>query len=719
MKRGIGFILTVIMLCVILIGITVTFGIAVVISDNAITRESLTKVRKATDLEAARLNSWLTTQTTEIEDLSSIISNIDSLCGTLLSGPSAGRSSEDMVKDELRPLLKAILDEADAYFELYMGFADGTAVTGSGYQFNYATWTSYERGWYKLALTDTSRPHITSPYVDAQTGDLCISAVRAVMRDGKLVGVLGADIYVTELQNITLNATIDSTGYSLLADENGNILVHPEDSYSPDSEGNFKSLKEIDGGSYADLWQNLTTSDQAFKHTKSNSGITQYYLSAKLPSTGWVFVSALPTSVVSQPTRNVIIITIPIAIVILAAAAIIIFITIRNLITKPLAPFTSFMKNASATGDIAFRSEDVEVIGKYSQRGDEIGQCIAATADFVTHISDVSGVLKEIAANNLSVELTPLSDSDILGTSLRDMLDTMNSTFAEIGGSTGHVSSVSKQIADGAQSLAQGSTEQAASVEELSSAVSEIAEKTRENAEKAEKAASLADTIMINAETGSRQMEEMISAVRDINQASQNISKVIKVIDDIAFQTNILALNAAVEAARAGQYGKGFAVVAEEVRNLASKSAEAAKETGNMIQNSMEKAELGVKIAAATSDSLGSIVTGIGESYEIVGDIAKASEEQSIEIAQINTGIDQVSQVVQQNSATAEQSAAASEEMSGQSDLLEGLVRRFILRQGSPAAKNRRASGTSNNISPEHGGYAPAYGSDNSSGDKY
>jgi len=237
----------------------------------------------------------------------------------------------------------------------------------------------------------------------------------------------------------------------------------------------------------------------------------------------------------------------------------------------------------------------------------------------------------------------------------------------------------SKQVADGAQSLSQGSTEQATAIEQLSSSIVEIAERTKVNAAITDKTSKLSATIKGNAEKGSRQMDDMISAVKEINEASHSISKIIKTIDDIAFQTNILALNAAVEAARAGQHGKGFAVVAEEVRNLASKSAEAAKDTGDMIQNTMDKAELGFRIAGETAASLSEIVSGINASSRLIAEIANTSEQQSLGIAQINAGIDRVAQVVQQNSATAEQSAAASEEMSGQSDVLLQLIAQFQL----------------------------------------
>jgi len=359
------------------------------------------------------------------------------------------------------------------------------------------------------------------------------------------------------------------------------------------------------------------------------------------------------------------------------------FVIVRRIITTPLSAVTTFMMKASSTGDIELRPEDVEVIGKFTQVKDEIGQTISSCAAFVGRITEVGRSIEMVADGDLTTELALLSDKDTIGLDIKKMSDNLNGVFAEIRASASQVSMGSKQVADGAQALAQGSTEQAASIEELSNSIAEIAERTKANAAIASKNSKLSETIKESAEKGSRQMDEMISAVGAINEASKSISKIIKTIDDIAFQTNILALNAAVEAARAGQHGKGFAVVAEEVRNLASKSAEAARETGVMIQNSIDRAELGSHIAGETAESLREIVSGINESSQLVAEIASASEEQSMGIAQINVGVDQVAQVVQHNSATAEESAAASEEMSGQSDVLQQLISHFKLKEGS------------------------------------
>ena len=388
------------------------------------------------------------------------------------------------------------------------------------------------------------------------------------------------------------------------------------------------------------------------------------------------------TAVLEQDTYSISDITIKVIIaliLIVLGACVFLALKFANSISKPLVVLSSFMKNASNTGDISLRPEDEVIIKGYSASKDEIGVTVASCAAFMMRITEISQLLSTVASGDLTLDIDMLSDKDTMGLSLHNLLVNLKRMFTEIRGSAEQVKDGAKQMAEAAQTLAQGSTEQAASIEQLSSAMSDIADKTKTNAHKADEASRLADTIKGNAEKGSRQMNEMMEAVNEINEASGSIGKVIKVIDDIAFQTNILALNAAVEAARAGQHGKGFAVVAEEVRNLAAKSAEAAKDTGSLIDNSIEKASLGARIAHDTAESLSEIVSGINDSSLLVGEIARSSEEQSLSIDQINTGIDQVAQVVQHNSATAQEEAAASQVMNSQSATLQDLIGQFKL----------------------------------------
>jgi methyl-accepting chemotaxis protein len=299
--------------------------------------------------------------------------------------------------------------------------------------------------------------------------------------------------------------------------------------------------------------------------------------------------------------------------------------------------------------------------------------------------------VETIATGDLTESIKLAYDGDSIGLALNNTLDTLNDMFSQLMRASHQMDDEAGHLSSSSCSLAHGCTEQAATIQELSANSSQIAEKTKANALSANKAAALASTIKGSAEKGSLQMDDMMAAVNEINQASQSISKVIKVIDDIAFQTNILALNAAVEAARAGQHGKGFAVVADEVRNLAAKSAAAAKDTGELISNSMEKSEQGTRIAKDTAASLEGIVSGINESTQLITEIARSSGEQSLGITQINTGIDQVAQVVQQNSATAEESAAASEEMSSQANMLQDLISQFKLKDKMDSAKKQFA----------------------------
>ncbi|MDF2947272.1 MAG: methyl-accepting chemotaxis sensory transducer [Bacillales bacterium] len=291
----------------------------------------------------------------------------------------------------------------------------------------------------------------------------------------------------------------------------------------------------------------------------------------------------------------------------------------------------------------------------------------------------------KVADGDLNVDISIDSKDEIgtLGKAFKQMASNINDVMVNINSASEQVASSSKQVSDSSIALSQGATEQASSIEELTVSIEEISSQTNNNAKNAAQANELAESAKKDAVQGNERMTEMLNAMKDINESSSNISRIIKVIDEIAFQTNILALNAAVEAARAGQHGKGFAVVAEEVRNLAARSANAAKETTSMIEGSIKKVEDGTKIANETAQALNMIVESVAKAANLVNDIAVASNEQASGISQITQGISQVSEVTQTNSATSEQSAAASEELSSQAQLLSEMVRKFKLKKSS------------------------------------
>ena len=297
------------------------------------------------------------------------------------------------------------------------------------------------------------------------------------------------------------------------------------------------------------------------------------------------------------------------------------------------------------------------------------------------YIEDIAEMLAKISDGDLTVkiELQYKGDFIALKDSINGIVSTFRETMTEIDSAAKQVSAGTAQVSSGSQTISQGATEQASSIEELSASITQIAAQTKQNAVNANKANELAISAQTEATDGNDHMEEMQAAMSQINESSQNISKIIKVIDDIAFQTNILALNAAVEAARAGIHGKGFAVVAEEVRNLAARSASAAKETTELIEGSIKKVEAGTRIADQTAAALSNIVSSVGKAAELVAQIASASNEQATGITQVDRGIEQLSQVVQTNSATAQEAAAASEELSSQADLLKSMVNQFTL----------------------------------------
>ncbi len=329
---------------------------------------------------------------------------------------------------------------------------------------------------------------------------------------------------------------------------------------------------------------------------------------------------------------------------------------------------------------------DVSVSGDFKGDYALIKDALNSTVETVKrYIDEVTDILEHIARGDMTVSIISEYKGGFsrLKESINKSIVAFDDVLTEIETASSQVASGSRLVSDGSQTISQGATEQASEIDQLTSTVTQIAAQASQNAENANNANELVKTAKADASVGNSQMEKMQKAMEEIKSASESISRIIKVIDDIAFQTNILALNAAVEAARAGVHGKGFGVVAEEVRNLAARSAQAAKETTELIENSISIVGSGTKIADMTADALQSIVSGVDEAAELVAQIAVASGEQVLGITQINTSIDQMLRVVQTNSATSEETAAASEELSSQAEMLRDMVSGFQLRGGN------------------------------------
>jgi methyl-accepting chemotaxis protein len=350
---------------------------------------------------------------------------------------------------------------------------------------------------------------------------------------------------------------------------------------------------------------------------------------------------------------------------------------VRNNLQNISKELTALIE-ASRKGQLSLRGNAKSFQGDWAQLIEGVNSILDAV---VLPINEASHILERVAARDLSARVQGeyLGDFGRIKQAVNQAVENLDTALLQVTEATDQVSSASQQISAGSQVLAQGANEQASSLQEVSASLDSMASMTRQNADNAIQAKNLAGDADTNARAGSEAMSRMNDAINKIKDSADQTSKIVKTIDEIAMQTNLLALNAAVEAARAGEAGRGFAVVAEEVRNLAQRSAAAAKSTADLIGGSVRNADDGVKIAQEVSRSFEGIAVSARKVNDLIAEIAAASKEQSVGIEEVNGAMSQMDKVTQGVAASSEESASASEQLSSQAEELQAMIGQFRL----------------------------------------
>ncbi len=574
-------------------------------------------------------------------------------------------------KNSLKKYLVDKRADDETILDVYVGFPDGSSVFGDDWEPTKEEYNPTERGWYKDAV-EAGGVIITDPYSDAQTGLLVVTIAEPIIAKDEFRGVFACDIYLDKIVEEVNTLKMDDNGYAMLLTAEGNILAHENEEFLPyvDENGN-------------DVTVNI--SEIVPNYRTLGSGETDYiidynseqavYVEDKIDITGWKLVYSFNT--VEYISTGILLILFFCAMIIVFCIifSVLIATTLKKLF-KPLTVVATEAKNV-ADGNLSFNFS-------YNS-SDEIGDLCRIIENNNSavkgYIDDIGNRLDGISHGNFDVQsnINYIGDYSSIKQSLDDISKSLGIVFAGINEASNSVSSGAGELSNGSSSLADTVAHETQLINDIASKVEIISEKIADNVTATDTARGFVSETSKAVSESNSQMEQLLEAMRDISNSSEEIKKIIKTIDDIAFQTNILALNAAVEAARAGAAGKGFAVVADEVRNLAGKSAIASDQTAKLIEHSVEVIEKGMEFADETSASLQRVVEQTNAVDSLIAKINEDSHEQKVHIININENMNQVSGLVTSVAANAEQSAAASTELHGQAAAFKEMLEKFGL----------------------------------------
>lgn len=577
---------------------------------------------------------------------------------------------QDMDISAMTNYIQHTVNQNEAYpAGLYVALTDGTLhhasfVAGADYDPTVKIW--YQKGLQSDSFI------LSDAYLDEDSQSYVVGASCVLKnRNGQIRGVAAADVYLDSISNIVSGIQIEDTGGIFLVDTLTNTIIgHRDKSLTG------QNLNQMTDDMYVYVNQQIQG-----KKTGLSLYHNTYIQVENVPGSSWAAVAYVSRSEVLQELKQLTINMLTVAVLAVLLLILLIIIQVRRVIGRPIKEL-SMVATRIAQGELDqtihyHSSDELGVLAK------DFNQVTLRLRDYVAYIQEVSEKLREIASGNLTFTLKQqyTGEFEKIKIALDEISYALNNTMGQLQAASRDVAAGAQQVSNGAMTLSQGSTEQASEVETLAGHIGAVSDSVHKVAQGAEKVSLISQEVKRGLLSSNDKMQNMTEVIQRISEKSTEIHKIVKTIEDIAFQTNILALNAAVEAARAGAAGKGFTVVADEVRTLAGKSSAAAQETTVLLSQTVESMNDGVRAAQDTADSMLKVVAQADEMSRLIDGIAQYTKEQDANTTDITRGIEQISTVVQTNVATAEGSAAASEELSGQAVMLRELVAKFRLRE--------------------------------------